>query len=514
MAVTSLPFLALVLGGMAVYYLFPLRGRWVVLLALSCGFYCAGGVRTVGYLLFTALSTYAAALILGRLNARLAGLEGKDRRRPERAKQLTVLAVLLANFGLLYVLKYWNFTAGAAARLGLTLPRLDLLLPLGVSFYTFQAVGYVIDAYRGKVTAERNPLKYLLFVSFFPQVVQGPIGRFGDLAPQLLRGNPFSWEDQRAGLTDILAGLLKKLVLADRAAVVVTAVLDHYTDYHGSVIAFAVLLYCVQIYCDFSGGIDLVRGVARLYGITMAENFRRPLFATSLADFWRRWHISLGTWMKDYVFYPLSLSKPFLKLGKFTRRRLGGRLGKLIPTALATFIIYFIIGLWHGAQWKYLAFGVWNGTLISLSQLFKPTFARWREKLGKVGKSGAYRLFEMVRTFLLVFVGRYFSRGIGFVAALRMLKATLVRFFPGDLWNGTLLSLGLTAGDYWVLLIGTVVLVAMEAVQERRGSLAAVLDRRGGALWWPVLLAGLVCLVMLGIFREGYIASQFIYQQY
>lgn len=519
MSITSLSFLALVAGGLVLYYLCPKGGRWVVLLALSCVFYLSGGWGAGCYLLLTALTTWAAGLALGRLNAALDALPAGEGRRaaargPERGKRLTVLFVLLANFGLLYAVKYWDFTASLAGGLGLTLPTLDLLVPLGLSFYTFQAVGYVIDTYRGKVEPEKNPLKYLLFVSFFPQMTQGPIGRYGELAPQLLRGNGFSWENCRAGLTDILAGLLKKLVLADRAGVVVSAVIDHYTEYSGSVIAFAVLLYCLQIYCDFSGGIDLVRGVARLYGVELAENFRRPFFATSVADFWRRWHISLGTWMKDYVFYPLSLSRPFLKLGKFTRRRVGGRLGKLIPSALATFVVYLIIGFWHGAQWKYVAFGIWNGTIISLSQLLKPTFSAWRARLDRLGESGLYHAFEVLRTFLLVFIGRYLARGIGFMAAVNMLLATVFRFTPSDLWNGTLMGLGLAGIDYWVLLIGTIILFVIETIQEKQGSLAAFLDRRPAVLQWLVVMAGLLCLLYFGIFREGYIASQFIYQQY
>ena len=218
--------------------------------------------------------------------------------------------------------------------------------------------------------------------------------------------------------------------------------------------------------------------------------------------------------MKDYVFYPLSLSRPFLKLGKFTRRRVGGRLGKLIPSALATFVVYLIIGFWHGAQWKYVAFGIWNGTIISLSQLLKPTFSAWRARLGRLGESGLYHAFEVLRTFLLVFIGRYLARGIGFMAAVNMLLATVFRFTPSDLWNGTLMGLGLAGIDYWVLLIGTIILFVIEAIQEKQGSLAAFLDRRPAVLQWLVVMAGLLCLLYFGIFREGYIASQFIYQQY
>lgn len=158
-------------------------------------------------------------------------------------------------------------------------------------------------------------------------------------------------------------GYFKKLVIAERAAVLVDTVLAHYYNYSGSVIMAAIFFYCIQLYCDFSGGIDITRGVAEMFGIELAENFRRPLYATSLADYWRRWHMTLGQWMRDYLFYPLTLSKPLGKLGKWTRRHIPGKLGKLIPAALATFVVYFVIGIWHGANFRYIVFGLWNGTL-------------------------------------------------------------------------------------------------------------------------------------------------------
>lgn len=203
-------------------------------------------------------------------------------------------------------------------------------------------------------------------------MVQGPISRFGDLGPQLLAGRSLDFGNLKYGIQLMLWGYFKKLVIADRAAVLVSSVLDHPWDHSGSILAVGVLFYCIQLYGDFSGGIDITRGVAKLFGIDLAENFRRPLYATSLTDFWRRWHITLGTWMRDYLFYPLSLSKPFGKLGKLTRRHIKGKLGKILPTSLATFLVYLVIGIWHGANWRYIAFGFWNGGIITLSLLLSP----------------------------------------------------------------------------------------------------------------------------------------------
>ncbi len=244
--------------------------------------------------------------------------KGKQLERLKTVKKWIVALVALGNFGLLFFFKYWNFSAEAINKLlpNGNLPVFELILPLGISFYMFQSIGYVIDVYRKKYPPEKNILKFALFVSFFPQMVQGPISRFDSLGKQLYRGNSFSYDSLKAGIELTLCGYLKKLLIADRAAILVNSVFQHYSEYDGGIILIGVVFYCIQLYCDFSGGIDITRGVAKMFGIELVENFKRPIFATSLSDFWRRWHISLGTWMKDYLFYPLSLSKPFIKLRK------------------------------------------------------------------------------------------------------------------------------------------------------------------------------------------------------
>ncbi|MFR2156648.1 MAG: MBOAT family O-acyltransferase [Evtepia gabavorous] len=304
MSFTTLPFLVLVALSVAAYYLLPQRVQWMALLAASMVFYCVGGGKTVLYVFYTAVIVYGSGLLLGRFNdlRRAAPKEEKKaitaRYKPYR--RAVVLVACLANFGLLYVLKYWNFTADLfqpladQLRPGTQIPLSELVLPLGISFFMFQSVGYVIDVYRDKYAPEKNFAKLLLFVSFFPQMVQGPISRFNDLAPQLFARRSLDYTDLKYGIQLILWGYFKKMVIADRAAVLVNTVLDDPWSYSGSILAVGVLFYCIQLYGDFSGGIDITRGVARLFGIDLAENFRRPLFSTSLTDFWRRWHITLG----------------------------------------------------------------------------------------------------------------------------------------------------------------------------------------------------------------------------
>ena len=500
MSFTSASFLLLTALCVVLYYALPKRCGWAVLLVSSMAFYAACGARALAWLLGVVLVTWLGGLALGKLSEK----------KKKKAKKGIVAAVCLLCFGLLFAMKYLDYvlqTLGTGRSVG-------LIMPLGLSFFTFQSVSYVIDVYRGKTVPEKNPLKYLLFVSFFPQMVQGPIGRYGALAPQLTAGPTLDWRSVKFGIELAMWGYFKKLVIADRAAVLVNNVIKENTPYGGAVIAFGILTYCVQLYCDFSGGIDISRGVAQMMGIEMAENFRRPIFATSLADYWRRWHITLGGWMRDYVFYPISLSKPFVKLGKWARKHLGGLPGKMLATSLATFIVYLIIGIWHGSSLKYIAFGLWNGAIITASLLLEKRFGVWKEKLHIDDKSAGWRIFQTLRTACLVFIGRYLTKAPRFLTALSLLKTTVFRPVPSQLIDGTILKLGLSAKDLIIIGAGTVVILFLEFLQERGVKLRESLEKQSAFVQWLTIFIPLVVLLLLGVFRGSYISSEFIYKQF
>ena len=520
MSFTSPVFLGFILFFLLVYYLLPRRLQWVVLLAASCVFYISGGIRMIAYLLITTLSTYLAGRLLGWLNEKGAGLSQEDKKllsgRLRTQKRLTVFFAAFLNFGMLYVLKYWDFTAHALGRLipGSNLPVLNLAIPLGISFYIFQSIGYVVDVYRDKYQPEKNPFKFALFVSFFPQIIQGPISRFDQLAGQLTALREPNFDSIKYGIQLTMWGYFKKLVIAGRAGVLVDHVFNGGTKYDGSVIAFAVLFYCIQLYCDFSGGIDISRGIAGMFGIDMTINFRRPIFAVSLTDYWRRWHISLGTWMKDYVFYPLALSKPFGRLGKFTRKHIGGTVGKIFPTSLATCIIYFIIGIWHGANFRYIAFGFWNGIIITSSLILTGFYSGVRKRLGISDQSRLLRVFRILRTAFLVFIGRYITRAPRLLTALSMLGATFLNFHPERLFDGTLLTLGLDKGAIITVLAGIVAVIYVELLQERGIEIRKSLEKRSFLVQWLAILVPLTAIILLGILNQEYISAEFIYAQF
>ncbi len=372
----------------------------------------------------------------------------------------------------------------------------------------------MIDVYRGKYSAEKNVFKYALFVSFFPQLIQGPINRFKELQSQLIEGNSFSFNNMQNGTQIILWGLFKKLVIADRAAVLVNSVISNYEKYDGAIILVAMIMYCIQLYMDFSGGIDIVTGVSKLFGIKLAQNFNRPIFATSYADFWRRWHMSLGAWMKDYLFYPISLSKPFIKFGKFVRGKIKGKLGKIIPVSIATFIVYFAIGIWHGSSFKYIAFGLWNGAIITLAILFEPLFISIKEKLKINDKNVFYKLFQIIRTSIIVLFGRYITRAPRFMAAISMLSITFTKFSIEAIKGGALLNLGLELKDLIIIGVGTLALLVIEGVYEKGVNLREKLNCKNGFIQWISMVAVILVILYFGVFRGDYIASEFIYKNY
>ena len=370
MLFTSFEFLAFVALLLLGYYLIPRRGQWVLLLAASMVFYWLAGPKYLIFLLVTAASTWGVALLMSRnLRAQGAMLESNgtawstDERMAfmagEKKKRFRMLVLgLLLNFGILAVLKYTGFAVHNLNRVlhtfgaENTLKIPSLLLPMGISFYTFQSMSYLIDVYREKTEAQRNPAKFLLFVSYFPQLVQGPISRYPDLGPQLTAGHAFDARVFRRGLERVLWGYFKKLVIADRALIVIQSLLDEPQNYRGMYVLLMILLYTVQIYADFTGGIDITIGLSEALGIQLTENFNRPFLSRSTKEYWNRWHITMGTWFTDYIFYPLSVCKPMQKLSKLSRAKLGNAVGKRIPVYLATVATWFLTGLWHGAGWN------------------------------------------------------------------------------------------------------------------------------------------------------------------
>lgn len=514
------------------YFLTPRKHRWIVLLVGSYVFYLCNSARMTAFLLLTTLTSFYAAKRLGELNqetadylaankTKLSREEKKEYKAAQvKRKKRVLLFAVLWNIGTLCVLKYTGFVFDSVNRAlsfvgaGSPLPHVSFLLPLGISFYTFQTVGYVVDVYRGKYPPDTSLPKYMLFSSFFPQMIQGPISRYDQLAHQLYEGHDFDYTRVTMGLQLVLWGLIKKLLLAERLIYISNEIFQNYVNYAGLTMFIGGTAYGVYMYADFSGGIDVVRGLSQMLGIELTSNFERPYFATSLSEFWRRWHITLGSWMRDYVFYPLSLSKAFGRLGKKTKKLFGTHLGKVMPTYLATFITFMLVGIWQGTEWKYVGYGFWNASIISVSLLLKPVYVKLLAFFHINAESAWWKLFGMVRTFFLCSLGRFFSGGLSLKSALVMMKSFFTVWNPHVLTDGTFLNMGLTVGDWWVVLFMIIVMFVVGIMQERGLGVRAGVAKLALPLRWAVYVAAIVALVMFGMYGPGFVTADFIYQQF
>ena len=371
-------------------------------------------------------------------------------------------------------------------------------------------MGYLIDVYNGKYEPEANPAKFALFVSFFPQLIQGPISRFDQLAAQLFAPNRFDFSSIKYGALMILWGFFKKKVIADRALPLVSEVFGNQGAYGGAVIVIAVLFYSLQQYADFSGGIDIVTGIARLFGIELAPNFKRPYFSISLGDFWRRWHISLGSWMRDYVFYPFALTKPMAKVSKALKARVNADFARAFPAAVGNILVFLLVGVWHGAQMNYIVWGLYNGVILAASALLEPAYKRVHAQLPKMKNSRAFYLFCVLRTFVIVNIGWYFDRCERIDDAFAMLKKTALSPVSAQLTDGTLLALGLTAQDYTVLGVSTLLLFAVSLAQERGVRVRDWLFAQRTAVRWALLYAMLLFVLAFTVTAPG-VPDAFMY---
>ena len=485
------------------YYATPQKYRNITLIIGSLVFYAIGSGWYTLLLLLSLVINYG----LSRL------ISGSHARHPQQAKRY-LIGGLVYNFGLLVVFKYTNFLIGNLNSLlsifHVAIPKASIIMPLGISFYTFQSMGYLIDVYNGKYAPEKNPAKFALFVSFFPQLIQGPIARFDQLESQLITPHRFDLDGIERGLLLMLWGWFKKKVIADRALPLVEAVFGNQSAYGGAVIVVGVLFYSLQQYADFSGGIDLVTGIAQLFGIRLAPNFKRPYFSVSLGDFWRRWHISLGSWMRDYVFYPFALTRPVSRMSKALKKKAGTHIARALPAALGNILVFLLVGVWHGAQMNYVLWGLYNGVILAFTALVEPVYKKMNERLPRLTASGGFHLFRILRTFLVVNIGWYFDRCVRVSDAFAMLHKTFFAFNARQLFDGTLDTLGLAAKDYRILLVATILLFVVSLMQERGVKIRDFVLSRPLVLRWAVLYA-FIFFVLATFGGSNVAASGFMY---
>lgn len=473
------------------YYMMPLRVRWLLLAAASAVFVLSSGWQGAAYLAVVSLCTWLGGLALERLRAD----------RPRRARGLLVLLLAL-DLGGMALFKY----APAATR-----GALALAAPLGLSYFTFQSAGLLIDVFRGKAQPPRSPAKVWLFLSYFPQLAQGPISTWKQLGAQLTQGHrltPVTWV---SGAQLVLWGCMKKLVIADRLAPVTAALETADETLPGWLALLGLALYALRLYADFSGGVDVARGISRMLGIELPENFKRPFFARSVADYWRRWHITLGAWFRAYVLYPMTAGRAGLALGRAASRLLGERTGSVVPTALATLFIFLLIGLWHGASLNAVVYGVYFGLIMAFSVLMEPVYKRVNRAL-RLGRQRSVRALRMVRTWLLILPAQAFAFTESPAQGLLLLRRCTSRW---ELAGFARVMTGIMPGREWAIaLLALLALLAVDALRERGVDVCDRLARASVLVRWPLLLFLLMAVLIFGLYGAGFDATAFMYAQF
>ncbi|MDY0222282.1 MAG: MBOAT family O-acyltransferase [Desulfobacterium sp.] len=374
MLFNSLSFALFFLLVTGLHFTLPHRFRWILMLAASYYFYMCWSVGYILLILTSTLITWFCALQIARgaatanstANDRISDKEASQNRRYYK-KKLFLIVSLTANLGALFFFKYYNFFTTSLFEISASFnllqshdaPLLHLMMPVGISFYTFQIVSYTIDVYKGKIPAEKHPGIFALYVAFWPRLVAGPIERAGRLIPQFRKELSFDYTKAADGLRLVLRGMIKKVVIADQLAIYVNQVFDHCGDYSGAPLIVASIFFTIQIYCDFSGYSDMAVGTARVMGYELTENFRHPYFAASLREFWQRWHISLSTWFRDYLYIPL-----------------GGNRVKRWRFHYNLFITFLVSGLWHGASWNFVIWGGLHGIYLIVENILEDFFSK------------------------------------------------------------------------------------------------------------------------------------------
>ncbi len=476
------------------YYILPARLRHIWLLVASYFFYMCWNASYALLLLFSTTVTYLGGIILQNKSC--------NNTRPGIRHSIVVICIFIDLLPLFYF-KYYNFTVDninnllRALKINVGIPRNDVLLPVGISFFTFQALGYLIDVYRGDVDAEKDFCRYALFVSFFPQLVAGPIERSKNLLTQLKSSKPFDWDRILDGIYLIIWGLFLKVILADRVAVFVDEIYGNSVSYEGLYIVVATILFAFQIYCDFYGYSVIAMGSAKMFGIDLMDNFNAPYLSESIIDFWRNWHISLTSWFRDYLYFPL-----------------GGNRKGLFRKHINKMIVFLTSGLWHGAS---LSFVVWGG-INGLFQIIEETGERIKTKSGRkpgsVSSLFCNRLLRIVLTFILIDITWIFFRAGSIKDSFRIFERMFASFNPWILFDGSLYECGLDQRNFILILICILLVLIADSYKKRGVVIRNRLKIQAAWFQITVIVFSVICIMLFGIYGPSYDDTRFIYFQF
>lgn len=510
------------------YSIMPKKIKPAILLVASFVFFFLISKFLIGFLLLSILSIYIGARCMGRVNRKRDELlenAEKDAKKEikekyKKRKKLILILVILFNITFLFAFKYLRFfTINTnfllkCMNVGWRIKLLKFAAPIGISFYTLQALSYIIDVYNEKIEPDKNILRVSLFMSFFPQIMEGPIARYSQTAQSLYSRARITFQNLCFGYQRIFFGFFKKFIIADRLNVVVGKVFKCYECYSGTVLFFGIVAYTIMLYMEFSGTMDVVIGSGEIFGVKIPENFRQPFFAKNVSEFWTRWHISLGAWFKDYIFYPVSLSRPMKKLTIKARKVLGNHLGPLISGAVALFAVWFLNGLWHGAGWTFLFYGMYQFVLILGGNIFEPFVKTICAKLKINRQNIVYRVLQSVKMTMFVFFGELFFRAPTLKVGFGMLKRIFTNFKLSAITNGELFRLGIDRRDFLIIVVALIVVFVVGLLREKNINIRESISKKHIAIRWVIYYALILAVIIFGAYGPGYIPVDPIYADF
>lgn len=476
------------------YFSFSYRYRWIWLLIASIYFYMSWNPKFIILIMTTIVITFVSGI----------GIQNANGKGNILLKKIWLVISIVSNISILAFFKYFDFLIGSfnsilgLAHIKILLPDFDIMLPVGISFYTFQALSYTIDVYFDKdYKIEKNLARYALFVTFFPQLVAGPIERSKNLLEQFYERHEFEYARVRDGLILMMWGLFQKIVIADRAAILVNQVYNDISSYSGFEVVIATVLFAIQIYCDFCGYSDIAIGAAKVMGFRLMTNFKQPYFSKSIKEFWRRWHISLSSWLRDYIYIPLG----------------GGRCSK-IKKYRNIMITFLLSGLWHGANWTYVVWGGLHGSFQVIGEVLFPVREKIKCILNIDSESFGHKIFQILFTFLLVDSAWIFFRASSLREAIMIYKQMFSEFNFEIFWNGRLYNLGLTRMDMSLLFIAIFVLWAV-SILRNRVSVLEELSKQHIIFRWGVYITLVYSIIFILLIQGfGFPSQEFIYFQF
>ena len=544
MSFTDYIFLPFLFAICIVYYTVPLKVRWFVLLCGSVLFYFSWGIELFPCVFITTFICYFSAKRMeGQVNA--VGEKAYRDKCKKRAKFILWLTIIVTTSMLIYVKGQHQFVNIPKIRAGVRIMsnlyqrvvhwcnRIPLsrpfvrdkatidvfsgnsfFVPLGISYYTLSMIGYLADVYWKKEKAERNVLKLFLFALYFPKIVEGPISKHRFSAEQLNTGHEFDYKLFCFGLQRMAWGYFKKLAIADRISVFVNNVYGNYETKGGAILLTATIFGAVQLYCDFSGCMDIALGASEMFGIKLEENFNHPFFSRTAAEFWRRWHITLGTWYKDYIYLPLASSKFLIKQAGFIKKHAGKSFSKAFSVIIPLYSVWILTGMWHATGLNYLVWGLYWGTIIVISTLGKKQLAALPGKLKINVNSAVYKRFQIIRTFMIFIGARIITIPTKLLVSLTVFKRICTGFAIWQIFDGTLFYQGLSLTEFMLSLILIIALYKVSKAQENGTVIREKIAGYPITLRWCVYILEVLAVLILGVYGPGYDAGSFIYMRY